>query len=165
MLFPFEPPYFEKHGLDTSFVGHPLMEEDMHAGDAARFRQEYKIPKGKDILLFLPGSRRGELSQHLDIFQEVSHQIVERGRNVHIVIPTLESVRDLIPTEGWGAPVTLITKKKDKQDAYAASRLALAASGTIALELALARVPMIIAYRAKALSAWLVKRLIKIPYV
>ena len=164
VLFPFEPPYFEKHGLPTSFVGHPLMEEALDTGNANRFRKAHKIPKSKEVLLFLPGSRRGELSQHMDVFQEVSHKLVEKGRNIQIVIPTLESMKPLIPEEGWGAPVTFVTDTAEKQDAYAASNLALAASGTIALELALAKVPMIITYKAKALSAWLVRRLIKIPY-
>jgi len=165
VLFPFEPPYFEKYGLSTSFVGHPLMEEAMGQGSAKAFRKKYGIEKDREILLVLPGSRRGELSYHLSIFQETTRLLEEQGKKIHIVIPTLDFLIPLIPTEGWGGPVTLITEKLDKKNVYAASRLALAASGTIALELGLARVPMIIAYRVNALSSWLARRLVKIHYI
>jgi lipid-A-disaccharide synthase len=165
VLFPFEPPYFEKYGLSTSFVGHPLMEESMGQGSAQAFRKKYAIEKDREVLLILPGSRRGELDHHLSIFQEATRLLKDKGKKIHIVIPTLDFLIPLIPTEGWGGPLTLVTDKTDKQNAYAASRLALAASGTISLELALARVPMLIAYKANPLSIWLVKRLIQIPYI
>ncbi len=165
VLFPFEPPYFEKYGLPTTFVGHPLMEEGMRQGDGAALRKKYAIPYTHDILLFLPGSRLGELSHHLATFQKTSQLLSAKGKKIHIIIPSLDFLVPLIPQEGWGCPLTIVTTKEDKQNAYAASRVALAASGTISLELALARVPMIIAYKGNPLTIWLVKRLIQIPYI
>lgn len=164
VLFPFEPPYFEKYGLKTTFVGHPLMEEPLASGDADRFRKTFNIDPNREVVLFLPGSRGGELAHLLPVYQEVSHQLKAKGKKVHIVIPTLKSIQNKIPTEGWGGPISFVTEAEDKQDAYAAARVALAASGTIALELALARVPMIIAYKANPLTIWLVRKLVKVKH-
>lgn len=165
VMFPFEPPYFEEHGLATTFVGHPLMEEKIHQGNGKAFRKRHKIKQDKQVLLFLPGSRPGELERHIPVFQEVARRLVDKGKDIHVVVPTLEGLVDHIPREGWAAPLCVVTDLKEKKDAYGASTLALAASGTIALELALARVPMVIGYRTNPLTAWLVRVLIKIPYV
>jgi lipid-A-disaccharide synthase len=165
-LYPFEPPYFEKHGLDTTFVGHPLMEGRKKTKvDIEYFKNKHNIKDGIDVMLLLPGSRKSELEKHVPIFQETTRLLKEQRKKIHWIIPTLDTVKDMIPEEGWGGDITMITTEQDKAAAYALSKGALAASGTIALELALARVPMIIAYKVGAVTAAIVRLLIKTPYV
>lgn len=166
VLYPFEPPYFEKYGLPTTFVGHPLMEETFsQKTNIKQFKQTWAIKEDRDVILLLPGSRKSELEKHLPIFQETTRLLKEQRKKIHWVIPTLESLKEFIPLKGWGDDVTIITSPEDKQAAYALAKGALAASGTIALELALARVPMIITYKVDWLTSAIVRLLIKTPYV
>lgn len=166
-LYPFEPPYFEEHGLKTTFVGHPLMEQKTSCShkEIEHFRNKYALKEGIDAFLLLPGSRKGELLAHLPIFLKTTKLLKEQRKKIHWIIPTIDTLKDQIPLEGWGGDVTIITEKKDKDAAYALAKGALAASGTVALELALAKVPMIITYKVGALTAAIVRLLIKTPYV
>lgn len=166
VLYPFEPPYFERYGLATTFVGHPLMEEKIpQKVNLLSFRKKWCIKEGTTVILLLPGSRESELEKHLPIFQETTRLLKEQRKSIHWIIPTLDSLKDSIPENGWGDTITVITSPDDKRAAYALAKGALAASGTAALELALARVPMIIAYKVGTLSAAIVRLLIKTPYV
>lgn len=156
-LLPFEPPYFERQGLHSVFTGHPVIWQNLH-GDAEAFRAKYNIPANADILLILPGSRPGEVKMHLDIFMQAAKTL---GSYVPVILAgslVRETIRSLTP-EG-----TIIADINEKQDAFAAASLALSKSGTITLELAVAGVPMVVSHKVNALSAWLVRRMIQIPY-
>lgn len=164
-LFSFEPVYFEKHGLPTTFVGHPLVEMDLSSGKGEKFKKKYKIPRKATLLCFLPGSRMGELNRHLTIFRDTAELLKIKIPDLWIVIPTISSCLDYLKCE-WisSVPTVFVTDLTEKKDAYAASEIALAASGTVALELALAQVPMVITYKVSALSAWIVKQFVKTKY-
>lgn len=164
-LFPFEPKYFTIHGLPTTFVGHPLIEEPLDKGSKKAFYEEHKLDKNAICICVLPGSRPRELEKHLPIFREtIRLLLLEHYPNAVVVLPTLPSIQELIKTEDWPCRVILVTDPAKKKDAYAASQIAIAASGTVALELALANVPMVISYKTSTFNAWLVRRFIKIPY-
>jgi lipid-A-disaccharide synthase len=164
-LFSFEPVYFEKHGLPTTFVGHPLVEMDLSSGNGASFKKKHRIPKKSTLICLLPGSRMGELDRHLTFFRDAVELLKEKIPDLWAVIPTLVSYEDYLKCN-WisSVPTVFVTDLEEKKDAYAASDLALAASGTVALELALARVPMVITYKISKLSAWLVKQFVKTKY-
>ncbi|MBN9565547.1 MAG: lipid-A-disaccharide synthase [Alphaproteobacteria bacterium] len=166
-LFPFEPPYFEKYGLKATFVGHPLVEINHFTSNTNVFRKQHAIPEGVPLLCVLPGSRRGELNKLMPIFEETIGLLSHRVNRLHVVIPTLPKFHQELAalTRRWPASTVVTSTQEEKVGAFRSSQAALAASGTIALELALARVPMVIAYRINTLTAWLVKRLIKIPFV
>lgn len=156
-LLPFEPPYFERHGLRSVFTGHPVIWQNMH-GDAEAFRKRYNIPINADILLILPGSRPGEVRMHLDIFMQAAKTL---GSYVPVILAgslVHETIQSLVP-QG-----TIIADIGEKHDAFAAATLALSKSGTITLELAVAGVPMVVAHKVNAFSAWLIRRMIQIPY-
>ncbi len=159
-LFPFEPPFFEPYGLATTFVGHPAAVRP--AGQGRRFRERYGLPQNAPVLGVFPGSRPGEVKRLLSIFSEVANRLAARYQDLHVVIATVPvvdaAVRD--GTRDWRMPVTLVTSPKDKPDAFAACTVALAASGTVTLELSLAGVPTIVAYRVNAFSAMLARRLV-----
>jgi lipid-A-disaccharide synthase len=164
-LFSFEPPYFEVHGLPTTFVGHPLVEMDLSSGKGKIFRKKYRIPEKATLVSLFPGSRMGELDRHLTIFRDAVELLKEKIPDLWVVIPTLPFCEDYLKCN-WisSVPTVFVTDFKEKKDAYAASDVALAASGTVALELALARLPMIITYKISKISAWIVKMFVKTKY-
>ena len=159
-LFPFEPPYFEAHGLDTTFVGHPAASQP--AGNGAAFRGRFRLPKGAPVLGVMPGSRPGEVKRLMPVFREVVARLAGRYQSLQVVIPTVPLVAETIQeeTRNWRAPVTLVQDPRYKYDAFAACTVALAASGTVTLELTIAGVPTVVAYKVNALSASIARRLI-----
>jgi len=166
-LLPFEPPYFEVHGLDATFVGHPIVERLSRRGDSARFRKKYGIADSQKILCLLPGSRMTELSRLLEKFCVATDAVLRARPDMMIVLPTLPHLKKYIQDffVGKGINPLVIDQEEDKFDCFASSAVALAASGTVSLELALTDTPHIIAYKVSDLSAWIGKRLIKTPYV
>ena len=165
-LLPFEPPYFEKHGLAATFVGHPIVERLSRRGDSTRFRRKYNIAEPQKILCLLPGSRMSELSRLLDKFSAATGALLQGRPNMMVVVPTLPHLKKYIHDffAGKGINPLVIDQEEDKFDCFAASTAALAASGTVSLELALTGTPHIIAYRLSTISGWIARRMIKTPY-
>jgi lipid-A-disaccharide synthase len=165
-LLPFEPPYFERVGLSCSYVGHPVLDSGADRGDAAGFRAAHGVPEAAPLLCVLPGSRRGETGRLLPVFGETVALMAARHPELHVVIPTVPTVAAQVreAAREWAAPTVVVEGGASKYGAFAASRAALAASGTVALELAMARLPSVIAYKINPLTAAIVRRLVKIPY-
>lgn len=165
-LLPFEPVYFTKEGLAATFVGHPLIESDADKGDGNRFRAKFGVRPETCILSLLPGSRMGEVTRLLPIFRETVIKLREKIGDLEIVLPVVPHLVGVIRDEvkNWPIPVHLVNNDTDKYDAFAASRAALACSGTVSVELALAGLPMVIAYKVSAVTAYLYRRLIKTKF-
>ncbi len=162
-LLPFEPPYFTAVGLSCHYVGHPVLESGAERGDGAAFRRRYGIAEGAQVLCLLPGSRHGEVRRLLPIFRRAIEELLRRRPGLIVVLPTIELVADAVAemTRSWPLKVMIIRGAAEKFDAFAASDVALAASGTVALELALAGLPAVIAYKMNAVTGWLARRLVK----
>ena len=167
VLLPFEPPYFEREGLPCTFVGHAVVESGAGQGDAARFRSKHGISPAKHVLAVLPGSRRSEVSRLLPIFRETVERLLPTHPNLVVVVPTVATVREQVSAAvaGWPLHTIVVEGDSEKYDAFAASEVALAASGTVALELALSSLPAVIAYRLGRLTVALYRRFIKVKYV
>jgi lipid-A-disaccharide synthase len=165
-LFPFEPPYFEKVGLPATYVGHPVVEGEAGQGDGARFRAAHDIGSEGLVLCVLPGSRMGEVRRLLPVFGRTVERLVARFPDLTIVVPTVANVADAVTAAvgQWAARTVIVRGPATKFDAFAASDAALAASGTVALELAMARVPMVIGYRLWGPTYWAVRRAVKIDF-
>ena len=167
-LLPFEPEFFRKFDVHCEFVGHPVIEglEEM-PGNAAAFRRVYGVNAGVPLLALLPGSRVGEASSLLPIFAQVVAKLHKERPELHVVMPTVEqvvsTVTDAVKT--WPMPVHVVQGPSLRADAFAAADAALAASGTVSLELALRGVPSVVAYRANPINAALVRRMWLLPYV
>jgi lipid-A-disaccharide synthase len=158
-LFPFEPPYFTKVGLPATFVGHPLV--NVAIGEA----KPLTLP-GQSLIV-LPGSRRSELHYHLPILRETLALLKPRYPYLNILLPTVPHLRELV-VEGvkdWPYAVTFIDEAAAKYSAMRGATLALAASGTVSLELALAGCPSVIMYKVHGLTAALYRHFIKLKYV
>ncbi|MCY4500467.1 MAG: lipid-A-disaccharide synthase [Alphaproteobacteria bacterium] len=152
-LWPFEPALFERDGLESTFVGHSLVEAA--AGDGAAFRTRHGIGPDATVLAVLPGSRSGEVRRLLPVFRETLERLAGNIPALHLAVPTVGTVAERVrhAVAGWPWPVTATLGEEEKQDAFAASRAALGASGTVALELALAGVPQVTAYRLNRATA------------
>jgi lipid-A-disaccharide synthase len=166
-LLPFEPPYFEEVWLAASHVGHAVLESGADRGDAARFRAAHGISGGELVLSVLPGSRRGEARRLLPVFGEALGRLDRIVGPFRVAVPTIATVADLVSAgvADWAGRPIVVRGTAEKYDAFAASRAALAASGTVALELALARVPMAVAYRLNPLTEAVLNRIVKVRQV
>jgi lipid-A-disaccharide synthase len=166
-LLPFEPPYFTKEGLPCTFVGHPLVESGASSGDGERFIKKYNVGKKATLLMLLPGSRAGEIKRLLPVFYRTVMLLATHYPNLEIVVPTVPHVAALVEhkVKKWPVTVHFTYTDEDKYDAMAAARAALACSGTVSVELAMAKLPSVIAYKANALTIFFARRLIKTRFV
>ena len=166
-LLPNEPDYFTPYGLPSTFVGHPVIEGGANKGDAQKFRTQYNLTEQTPVLSLLPGSRKNEIKTLLPLFKQVAEKLSETHPNLFVVIPTVQTVADKIieQLKDWKIPHAVILGERERYDAFAATNIAIAASGTVSLELAMARVPHLIAYRLNAITGFLAKRVLKIKYV
>lgn len=163
VLLPFEPPYFTRHGLATDFIGHPAVE--VPAGDSAAFRARHGIAVDAPLLCVLPGSRAGEVGRLLQPFADAVAILARERTGLRVVVPTVPGVAARVREQVWPVPAVVVEGAEAKRDAFAASTAALAASGTVALELALAGVPAVVAYRVNPLTHQIVKRLVRVAHV
>lgn len=155
-LFPFEAPYFAH--MPYAFVGHPVLE--LPKGDPQRFwAKQGRSPS--PLLCLLPGSREREIREFLPTFLETAHRLKSQIPSLHIVIPTIESLFQLVTALAPNYSVLI----EEKEDAFAASTVALAASGSVSLELAFQGTPMVIGYRVPRITEWILRRLLTIPCV
>lgn len=172
-LLPFEPPYMQAAGMTCDFVGHPVVAEVLATEDEiAAFSETYHITPDQKIMLLLPGSRMGEVTRMLPVLREVAEALSTDHPDLRFLLPAAPGpVSDLIysETESWptgAAPLVIDpSDKAAKRAAFARADLALAASGTVSLELAANDTPMVIAYDMNWLSRRLIKRLLKIDTV
>ncbi|MBC7144110.1 MAG: lipid-A-disaccharide synthase [Thioclava marina] len=167
-LLPFEPPYMEAVGMSCDFVGHPVVAEPRaDRADAAAFRETHMIDADQPLALCLPGSRRGEVKRLGPRFDEALMQLRDREPGLRVVLPTVRGVAPMVRemTARWPVAPIVVESSEDKRAAFAAADIALAASGTVSLELAANRVPMVIAYDANFISWHVIWRMLRIDTV
>ncbi len=169
-LLPFEPPYMEAAGMSCDFTGHPVVAEPVATpAEAAAFRARQGIAPDAPLLAVLPGSRRGEVTRLLAPFGETVAGLAQLWPDLRVVLPSPTHLADFVEAAvaDWPAqPVVL--KAPDlatRIAAFAAADAALAASGTVSLELAAQNCPMVIGYDMAPLTLWLMRRLIRIDTV
>ncbi|MDO9223961.1 MAG: lipid-A-disaccharide synthase [Caulobacter sp.] len=163
----FDAPWFEKEGLKTTFVGNPALAKDFTHADPARLRAAIGAREGEDILLVLPGSRPAEIKLVMPVFEAAVKRLKADRPGLHVVIPAagtvVESVRAKVA--GWPFRAHVIEDEQLKDDAFVAGTVALACSGTVTTELALAGTPMVVAYRIGAATYAVLKLIFKSPWV
>ncbi|MEE9428417.1 MAG: lipid-A-disaccharide synthase [Paracoccaceae bacterium] len=174
-LLPFEVPFMETVGMRCDFVGHPVVAEPVvSAAQVARFRAKH-IFGDAPVLLVLPGSRRTEVTRLSPVFGDVLGKILTSNPTLKIVVPAAAPVVALVQdlAKNWpGSPLVLDPRDQSASDAedskrvaFKAANIALAASGTVSLELAAAATPMVIAYDMNWLSWQIMSRMAKIDTV
>jgi lipid-A-disaccharide synthase len=165
-LLPFEPDaHRQLRGPPCTYVGHPLIERLpwIDALDTAPLAEFLGLPSDAHLLVVLPGSRPSEVARLMKPFGETLSRLIERGRKFEVAIPVVESVRGLIEQHlaAWPKRPALLEGEEDKFRAFKLARGALAASGTVTLELAAAGTPMVVAYKVDAVMAPPLRLMIK----
>ena len=211
-LYPFEPPYFEKYGLKTVFVGHPVASPHaslrapevirlepslraersnpeittMPAGHATPFLEKNMINSSgisnltgllrsarnddhryeKNLLCLLPGSRRSEIETLMPIFAQTVILLKKEMPDLHVILPTLPTMKTFVEekTQDWPVPVQIVVGEVARDEAFSHASVALAASGTVALQLAAAGLPFIIAYKVSKVNEWIARALLNTPW-
>lgn len=163
-LLPFEPEYFTKHGLKADFVGHPVT--NVQLPNDINFRAQVGISREATLICLLPGSRVSEIKKLTHIFLEAVAKL-PLNRRIEIIIPTLPHLKEIVERQlaEIKAHVVIVTTDALKWQAFMQSSIALAASGTVSLELAYVGVPQVIAYRVNFLTYFLAKLLVKTEFV
>ncbi|SDX44361.1 lipid-A-disaccharide synthase [Roseicitreum antarcticum] len=169
-LLPFEPPYMQAAGMSCDFVGHPVTTQPQASADEiAALRARLNMAPGAPLILALPGSRKGEITRLGPRFGAALRLLIPDHPDARVVVPTVSGSYDTARavTADWpGAPILLDPRDAEaKRTAFGAADLALAASGTVSLELAASRTPMVIAYDFNALSRFILWRLVKLDTV
>ncbi len=149
-LLPFEPPLMTAHGMTCDFVGHPVVAE----------AQATPVAQQSPLILTLPGSRASEITRLIPVFGAVLARVKQVHPDARVALPSvphlMAQVRDL--TRDWPIAPQIIADADHKRQAFADATVALAASGTVSLELAANRCPMVIAYRMNPVTFWLMRR-------
>jgi len=165
-LLPFEPEEYRRlRGPPCSYVGHPLTE---HTGVLRPGVDEQKRRDGQPpVLLVLPGSRRSEINHHMAVFGETLGQLAAEGVPYELMLPTMPHLLDAVRAgvKSWPVQPRVVVGEQEKRAAFRIARAALAKSGTVTLELALAGVPMVTAYKVGGAEAWVLRRAINVKSV
>lgn len=163
-LLPFEPPFMQAQGMRADFVGHPVTTEPVATqNDVTEFKITNGLSDTYPLILMLPGSRRGEVDRLMPIFGKALSLVQIHHPNARIVLPTVPHLHERVSqlAKPWKTQPIILTADGDdgamrKRAAFVAADAALAASGTVSLELAAAATPMVIAYDMN----WLSRRII-----
>jgi len=166
-LHAFDAPYFEREGLQTTFVGSPALTKSFRNADPARLRAHIGAGPTDPILLVLLGSRPGEIARLSGPFGDAVHRLAAERPALKVVMPVASTVAEQVraDTQGWPVRLHLIEDEGLKDDAFVAATAALACSGSVTTELALAGCPMVVGYRLGTLTHAILKRLITTRYI
>ncbi|OSQ48964.1 lipid-A-disaccharide synthase [Marivita geojedonensis] len=170
-LLPFEPPYMEAAGMRCDFVGHPVVTDPVASTDDIKtFRAGQGLGEAP-LILILPGSRRSEVSRLLPVFGEVVGKLHTQRPDLRFVLPAAPNVASIVAeaVTTWPIKPIILNPSVDgmaaKHAAFAAADVALAASGTVSLELAATNTPMVIAYDMNWLSRQIIGRMLRVDTV
>ncbi|MGI8841220.1 MAG: lipid-A-disaccharide synthase [Caulobacteraceae bacterium] len=163
----FDAPFFARAGLPGTFVGNPALARDFSQADPAGFRASLGAGADDPVLLLLPGSRPGEVARLLPRFAVAVKLLRADHPGLFVVVAAAETVASAVKAGvvKWDEEVIIIEGEAARLNAMRAATAAIACSGTVTTELALAGCPMVVAYRLDPLSHLIVKRLIRTPYV
>jgi lipid-A-disaccharide synthase len=165
-LLPFEPEQYRRlRGPPCSYVGHPLIEQigSLRPGADEQNRRDGQPP----VLLVLPGSRRSEVRHHMAVFGETLDRLGAEGVAFELVLPTMPHLQEAV-AEGvkrWQVAPRIVIGEKEKKAAFRIAHAAFTKSGTATLELAIAGVPMVAAYKGGSIETWILRSMIRVNSV
>jgi lipid-A-disaccharide synthase len=162
-----DAPFFEREGLATTFVGNPALARDLAEADGSRLRAHFGFGADDPILLVLPGSRRGEIENVAPSFFDAIGRLKAERPGLHLVLPVAPTVADRVKAAvaALSFPVHLVEDDRLKYDAMKAATVALACSGTVTTELALAGCPMVVGYKVGRITYPILRLMIRTPYI
>jgi len=163
-IFPFEVDFYWKAGVPVDWIGHPLVDKVHPTMTRAEFAARHGLDPARPIVTLLPGSRAGEMAQHMPCFVEVAARMHNAGQRQFV----LAAAPGLAGTQigahlREGVPIRVV--ENATYDALAAADVAIVSSGTATVEAALIGAPMIVIYRVSPITAWIAWRLVRTPSV
>ena len=161
-LLPFEPEEYRKlHGPPCSYVGHPLTEQIATLRPAAG--EQKRRDEAPPVLLVLPGSRRSEIRHHMAVFGEALGRLQAEGVAFELILPTMPHLQEAVADglKHWKVTPKIVIGEQEKRAAFRIAHAALAKSGTVTLELAVAGVPMVAAYKAGAVEGFVIRNALR----
>jgi lipid-A-disaccharide synthase len=163
----FDAPWFEAAGLPVTFVGNSALSVDFSRAKPARLRKAIGAGPADPILIVLPGSRPSEIQRVLPAFEDAVNLLKAQRPGLHIAVLAAPTVAEMVKARvaGWSHSAHVIEGDEGKLDAMKAATVALACSGTVTTELALAGVPMVVGYRLGPVTHAILQRLIRTPYI
>lgn len=167
-IHPFDAPLFEDEGLKTSFVGNPALWRGSDSGDGTSFRATHGLAPGDPVLMTLFGSRSAEIERLFEPFEAAAASLAAQQPGLRLIVPVADSIRPLLEPRLAESPAlsgAIVVGENDRYDAFAAADAAIACSGTVTSELALAGVPAVVGYRLSPLTHFIAKRLMRAPYI
>jgi lipid-A-disaccharide synthase len=167
-LFPFEAKFYKAHQVAVKFVGHPLADLIPIKIDKKLAREKLNVSQDSKIVALLPGSRGGEISYIGKSFLEAARWLHQHDAEIIFLLPYVNEARKnqletLIVEYASDLPITLINGQS--RDVMAASDVVVLASGTAALEAMLLKRPMVVAYKVSPITHFIMKRLLKAPFI
>ena len=166
VVFPFEEVFYTKYDVPVRFVGHPLVDEVHASNDTATLKKEFLLDDDKPIVGLFPGSRQSEVKRLLPIIVESAQQIVQEKPNTQFVIPVASTLNeeDILPYfEGVELDMRVISHRA--HDIMDVCDVVITVSGTVTLELALMKTPMVVINKISKLSYFFVSRMLKIEHI
>ena len=162
VLFPFEEKIYEQEGIPVSYVGHPLADEIEPEVDRSNYRSKLGFSSAKKIVALLPGSRKIELKQHLNLMLDAAKLIQNSSPEIRFLVPLLDNeahnfAQSILSRRNVNLNGTIDFVVGKTQDALKAADIAIIASGTATLEGLLCECPMVVTYKVSKLTAWLMR--------
>ncbi len=158
-ILPFEEALLRAHGVDATFVGHPLLDRARNLPSSTEARDRLRLPADGEILAVFPGSRRAELARHLAPFMETARELVRRRPHLRVVV----SVAPTVKIDAADCPFPMV--RGNSFDVLRAATAGLLKSGTTTLEAAVAGLPHVIGYRTSPITYRIARRVVKIPHI
>ena len=158
-ILPFEEPLLRKHGIDATFVGHPLLDRALSLPSSSEARAALGLSPHGEVLAVFPGSRRAELSRHLEPFVETARELQRRRPGLEVVV----SVAPTVKIDAADCPFPLV--RGQSFTVLRAATAGLLKSGTTTLEAAVAGLPHVIGYRTSPITYGIARRVVKIPHI
>jgi lipid-A-disaccharide synthase len=163
----FDALLFEAHGLNTTFVGNPVLARVFPKADPVALRRSLGAKPDAPVLLVAPGSRPSEIARMAGPFGDAVGLLAKQRPDLQVVVPVAQTVAQAVrtATAGWSGNVTLVEDPALKDQAMAGADVALACSGTVTTELAMAGPPVVVGYKIGGLSYAILKRLVRTPWI
>ena len=162
-IFPFEEKFYRDAGVAVEFIGHPLVDRVRPNGSRAEFAARYDLNPAEPIIALLPGSRPGELRQHLPEFLEACH-LLRKNRPCQFIVALAPGLREREIAAYARPDVAVHLVENATYDALASADVAIVSSGTATVEAALLGTPMVVVYRVSSVTAGLAKLLVRTPF-
>lgn len=166
-LLPFEAQFYQEHQVPVLFVGHPLADSVAMHNDPLPAREQLGLPADAQVVALLPGSRGGEVAKLGALFVDTARYLLAEKPLLRFIIPAANQARReqlaAILAEAPNLPIDILDGQS--QTALQACDAVLIASGTATLEAMLFKKPMVVAYKLAPLSHWLLKKMVKSPYI